>query len=380
MSKKITLLNQVTGPLFIDIANKYAEIYDEVILVTGVIEPTYATLDDKVKIVYKTTYKRNKSYLRILTWLFFFIQTYFYFLFKKQENGEEVLIVSNPPILPFLGSVLFFKRKIKFKVLIYDVYPDALLNFGYLKKTSYIYKFWDKMNKKAYMYADEIITISSVMKKVITRNVESSKIKIIYPWVDTSLIKPIKNDDNWFIEENNISEKKIILYSGNMGLTHDLMTPLKVAKELSETHPDFHFLFIGDGAQKKKLMTYVEKNMLNNVTFLNYQQSNVLPYSFASADFAIVSLSSGAEGLSVPSKTFYSLAAGSAIIAISEKGSEIEQLISKNDCGISIQPNEVSIMRDFLTNTSDLDLEQKKKNSRILSNQFTVANVKYFLK
>tara|TARA_B110000211_G_scaffold233822_1_gene301144 strand:- start:1058 stop:2053 length:996 start_codon:yes stop_codon:yes gene_type:complete len=331
MSKKITLLNQVTGPLFIDIANKYAEIYDEVILVTGVIEPTYATLDDKVKIVYKTTYKRNKSYLRILTWLFFFIQTYFYFLFKKQENGEEVLIVSNPPILPFLGSVLFFKRKIKFKVLIYDVYPDALLNFGYLKKTSYIYKFWDKMNKKAYMYADEIITISSVMKKVITRNVESSKIKIIYPWVDTSLIKPIKNDDNWFIEENNISEKKIILYSGNMGLTHDLMTPLKVAKELSETHPDFHFLFIGDGAQKKKLMTYVEKNMLNNVTFLNYQQSNVLPYSFASADFAIVSLSSGAEGLSVPSKTFYSLAAGSAIIAISEKGSEIEQLISKND-------------------------------------------------
>jgi glycosyltransferase involved in cell wall biosynthesis len=380
MSKKITLLNQVTGPLFIDVANKYAEIYDEVILVTGVIEPTYATLDDKVKIVYKTTYKRNKSYLRILTWLFFFIQTYFYFLFKKQENGEEVLIVSNPPILPFLGNVLFFKRKIKFKVLIYDVYPDALLNFGYLKKTSYIYKFWDKMNKKAYIYADEIITISSVMKKVITRNVESSKIKIIYPWVDTSLIKPIKNDDNWFIEENNISEKKIILYSGNMGLTHDLMTPLKVAKELSETQPDFHFLFIGDGAQKKKLMTYVEKNMLNNVTFLNYQQSNVLPYSFASADFAIVSLSSGAEGLSVPSKTFYSLAAGSAIIAISEKGSEIEQLISKNDCGISIQPNEVSIMRDFLINTSDLDLEQMKKNSRILSKQFTVANVKYFLK
>ena len=89
MSKKITLLNQVTGPLFIDIANKYAEIYDEVILVTGVIEPTYATLDDKVKIVYKTTYKRNKSYLRILTWLFFFIQTYFYFLFKRFFKNKK---------------------------------------------------------------------------------------------------------------------------------------------------------------------------------------------------------------------------------------------------------------------------------------------------
>ena len=128
------------------------------------------------------------------------------------------------------------------------------------------------------------------------------------------------------------------------------------------------------------MLRYKEDNNLSNVTFLPYQDPEVLPFSFGSADFAIVSLSSVAEGLSVPSKTFYSLAAGSAIIAISEKGSEIEQLISKNDCGISIQPNEVSIMRDFLTNTSDLDLEQKKKNSRILSNQFTVANVKYFLK
>jgi glycosyltransferase involved in cell wall biosynthesis len=165
-----------------------------------------------------------------------------------------------------------------------------------------------------------------------------------------------------------------------MGLTHDLMTPLKVAKGLSQTHPNFHFIFVGDGAQKKSLMTYAEQNMLKNVTFLPYQDSIVLPYSFASSDFSIVSLSSGAEGLSVPSKTFYSLAAGSAIIAISEKGSEIEQLISKNDCGISIQPNAVYMMRDFLVNTSDLDLEKKKKNARSLSKQFTVANVKHFVK
>ena len=380
MSRKITLLNQVTGPLFIDIANEYAEIYDEVILVTGIIEPTYSSLNDKVKVIYKITYKRNKSYLRILTWLIFFVQTYFYFLFKKHQDGEEVLIVTNPPILPFLGSDFFSKRKMKFKVLIYDVYPDALSNFGYVKKTSCIYKYWDRMNKKAYKYADELITISSVMKEVISRNVESSKIRIIYPWVNTSFIRPIKKEDNWFIEKNNLSGKKIIFYSGNMGATHDLITPLKVAKELSETHTNFHFLFIGDGVQKKSLITYVEQNKLKNVTFLPYQDSNVLPFSFASADFSIVSLSSGAEGLSVPSKTFYSLAAGSAIIAISERGSEIEKLISKNDCGISIQPNEVYVMRDFIINTSDLDLEKKKKNSRSLSRQFTISNVKQFVK
>jgi len=377
MSKKITLLNQVTGPLFIDIANEYAKKYDEVILITGALEPTYADLDKKVKVIYKIAYKRNKSYQRIFTWLIFYLQTYFYFFLKK--NIDEVLIVTNPPILPFLGSNFFLKRKINFSVLIYDVYPDALSNFGYIKETSFLYKFWDKITKKSYSNAKELITISSVMKKVVSRNISEDKIKVIYPWVDTSFIRPIQKGENWFIEKNNLSTKKVILYSGNMGETHDLLTPLKVAKELSETHKNFHFLFIGDGVQKKRLLDYTDEHNIKNVTFLPYQDASVLPFSFAAADFSIVSLGTGAEGLSVPSKTFYSLAAGAAIIAISEKGSEIEQLISKNNCGVSIEPNKVNLMKDFLINTSELDLEKKKKNARSLSKQFTVKNVKYFL-
>lgn len=290
-----------------------------------------------------------------------------------------MLIVTNPPILPFLGSNFFLKRKINFSVLIYDVYPDALSNFGYIKETSFLYKFWDKITKKSYSNAKELITISSVMKKVVSRNISEDKIKVIYPWVDTSFIRPIQKGENWFIEKNNLSTKKVILYSGNMGETHDLLTPLKVAKELSETHKNFHFLFIGDGVQKKRLLDYTDEHNIKNVTFLPYQDASVLPFSFAAADFSIVSLGTGAEGLSVPSKTFYSLAAGAAIIAISEKGSEIEQLISKNNCGVSIEPNKVNLMKDFLINTSELDLEKKKKNARSLSKQFTVKNVKYFL-
>lgn len=378
MSKKITLLNQVTGPLFIDIANEYAKKYDEVILITGTVESTYTELDDKVKVVYKTAYKRNKSYFRILTWLIFYLQTYIYFFFKRNIN--EVLIVSNPPVLTFLGGDFFLKRNINFSVLIYDVYPDALSNFGYIKETSFIYKYWDKKNKKAYLNATELITISSVMKEIISRNINKDKIKVIYPWVDTSFIKPLTKQENWFIDKNNLSGKKVILYSGNMGVTHDLLTPLKVAKEISKTHKNFHFIYIGNGVQKKKLIKFTEENNLKNVTFLPYQDSDVLPFSFAAADFSIVSLGTGAEGLSVPSKTFYSLAAGSAIIAISEKGSEIQKLITKNNCGVSVEPNEVNLMKEFLINTSEFDLENLKENARNLSEQFTVNNVKYFVK
>ena len=377
MNKKITLFNQVSGPLFIDIANAFLEKYDEVILVTGNIEPTYAQLDDKIKVIRKIKYKRNKTYLRIGTWLIFFLQCLFYLLSRK-EHGR-VLYVTNPPILPFLGVLFSRKKMLNFSVLVYDIYPDCLSNFGYIKPDSLLYTFWEKMNEKCYHLASEVITISSVMKKVIAKSVNEDKIKVIYPWVDTTFIKPIKKNENWFVKKHGLMDKKVILYSGNMGLTHDLITLMEVAKQLQTIKNSFHFLFIGDGAQKEILQMFKKKNNLMNVSFLPYQDPEVLPFSFASADFGIVSLGTGAENLSVPSKTFYFLSAGAVIVAITKSGSEIECLVNENNCGISIQPKDKNKLVQFLLNSKEKDINVNKVNSRVLSKKFTKENAKQFI-
>ena len=378
MDKKIILINQVTGPLFIDIANQYIRKYSEVTLVTGSIEQTYATLNKNIKIVLKQKYNRKKSYLRIFSWIYFFIQTYIYLKFNNTKYNKA-LLVSNPPILPFLGSFFLKKKKIEFDILVYDVYPDTLSNFGYLKINSLLYKFWDNLNVKSFKNANRIITISNVMKQLISRNINLEKIEVIYPWVDSSFIQPLNKKDNWFVNKYNLSEKRVILYSGNMGTTHDLMTPLKAAKKLMKTNPEFHFLYIGDGVQKKELISYKMKNNLRNVTFLPFQKSEVLPYSFSSADFGLVSLGSGAEGLSVPSKTFYFLAAGLTIIAVTEKRSEIDFLVKNNNLGISIEPNKVESLIKFLIETSTKEINYFKKNSRLLSKNFTPLNSEKFI-
>ena len=378
MNKKVVLINQVTGPLFIDIANQYINEYNDVLLITGSIEETYSSLDSKIRIVYKQKYNSKKAHSRIYTWVLFYLQSYIYLLFNK-SNFYKALLVSNPPIIPFLGSFLLKRKNIKFDILIYDVYPDTLSNFGYLKNNSLIYQFWDNLNVKSFKNANRIITISNVMKQLISRNVNIEKIEVIYPWVDTSFIQPLPKKDNWFVKKYNLLEKRVILYSGNMGATHDLMTPLKAAKKLMKTNPEFHFLYVGDGVQKKALISYKLKNNLLNVTFLPYQKSEALPYSFTSADFGIVSLGTGAEGLSVPSKTFYFLASGSTIIAITEKGSEIDFLVNDNNCGVSIQPNNVDSLIKFLTKTTIKEINSYKKNSRLLSENFTPLNAEKFI-
>jgi glycosyltransferase involved in cell wall biosynthesis len=378
MNKRIILINQATGPLFIDMANEYVKKYIDVTLITGKVMPTYAELDPKINVVFKKKYNNLKNSSRVYTWLVFFFQSLFYILFRRKI--DKVLFVSNPPMLPFIGVFLSSIKKFKYDVLVYDIYPDALLNFGYVTEKSIIYRFWERMNEKTYKYANRIFTISEFMKKVISRRAKEKEIEVVYPWVDTSFIVPKNKSENWFIEKHNLLDKKVVLYSGNMGITHDLMVVLQAAKVLLEKKDErFQFLFIGDGVQLKDLMSFKKDNLLENVSFLPYQDADVLPFSFTSADFGIVSLGTGAEGLSVPSKMFYLLAAGCSVISISDKGSEIEYLVNKNDLGISIEPGKVNDLVNFLVSTNEAELIKAKTNSRNLSYSFTLKNAKKFL-
>ena len=72
------------------------------------------------------------------------------------------------------------------------------------------------------------------MKENLEKKVKSKEIKVVYPWTDTSFIKPICKNENWFLAQNKLIDKRVVLYSGNMGITHDLITVLKVAKKLPQ--------------------------------------------------------------------------------------------------------------------------------------------------
>jgi glycosyltransferase involved in cell wall biosynthesis len=373
--KEIILINQVCGPMFVDIANQFIKSNLKVTLLTGEIQFTHSLLDEEVQVIRLKSYNRENTFYRLLTWIIFTIQSFFFLSFKKKYS--RVLFCSNPPFLPLLVS-LIKKKNLQIEILIYDIYPDILLNFGYISKKSMLYKLWLSFNKKSFETAYRIIVISEGMKKILLSHGGNLNIDIIYPWVDTDYIKPIKTK-NWFVKKNNLQEKTIILYSGNMGKTHSLLTLLKAAKILNLKNKKFHFLFIGDGSEKEFLVKYVKTNDLQNVSFLPYQEKEVLPYSFASASYGVVSLSEGFESMSLPSKTFYYLSAGSAIISICKQGSDLESLVKYNGCGFSINPNNHSGLVNKLIKINDDNLLEFRKKSRSLSFKFTKANAREFI-
>jgi len=184
--------------------------------------------------------------------------------------------------------------------LVYDVYPDVLTEFKLLNKGSLIIKLWQKANRKVYAKADQLFTISEGMKSCMEQYSGDHTIQVVPVWTDNQFLKPIAKCENPFVIKQGLEDKFIILYSGNLGYTHDLDVIIEIAAQVRR--PDLFFLIIGEGEKKSQLQQKISDYGLSNCRILPWQHVEILPYSLASPDLGIVSLGKGASLLSVPVK------------------------------------------------------------------------------
>ncbi len=130
------------------------------------------------------------------------------------------------------------------------------------------------------------------------------------------------------------------MYSGNLGLTHDLGTILTAARRMRAC-AGVHFMIVGAGPQWKDLAESIAVHGDANITLQPLQPEDVLPYSLSCAEIALVSLEKGMEGISMPSKTYYSMAAGSAIIGLCPERSDLAYVLNAHSCGLRVEPGDV---------------------------------------
>ncbi|MBL7889146.1 MAG: glycosyltransferase family 4 protein [Bacteroidia bacterium] len=377
MSKgRYIFIVQVTRQLLIDIINAFVKEGAEIELVTGSVEPNYATLDSRVKIKYFNRYDNTSTFKRMFTWSVFTFFTFFYVLFRSRK--KELILISTPPFIFFIGS--FFKRirGHKYHLIIWDLYPDVLVNFGVAKKESFIIRTWSNMNRRCFDNSDSLFTLGKHLQDAV-KAYTSKEVVIIPNWVNADFVKPVGRSENPFVKAHGLEEKLVVMYSGNMGLTHDIES-IVMAAELLKANARIHFVLIGDGAKRAKVETMVKDKSLVNVLMLPYQDKEMLPYSLTSADIGVVTLSQGAESISVPSKTYYTLAAGSAVLALAAKESELGILVEEYKCGKVFDNATAQEIADYiLLQLEDrYGLEQLKKNARAASFDFTPANANVY--
>jgi len=272
---------------------------------------------------------------------------------------------------------LFFKNN--YSLLIYDVYPDALYEMGVISAKSPIIRSWERANKKVFKKAKGIITITEGMKNALSKYTRANSIEVIPIWTDNNYLKPLKKEENSFIKDNGLEGKFIVLYSGNLGLAHDVEVIINLAMIID--NPVVKFVIIGDGEKKDKLARMIHENNLKNCLLLPFQSPDVLPFSLAAADVAIVTLAKNASLLAVPSKTYNLMSVGAPIMCMADKNSELANLVRKYEIGECYQSHQHKEMKHFIEKLIDNKqiIEQYRNNSINASKNYGLQNVNRFI-
>jgi len=206
----ILLVNQHTVPVFIDIVNAFARTGEPVKLITGRVEEGGAKIADNVQLIESISYRRSSSVSRLLSWIVFTMHYSLYLLVMRKPR--MILVVSNPPLAPLITGFICKYREIAFSVLIYDLYPEALVQANFITEGNFVFRYWQRLNRKLLPLAKQIFTLSNSMKKALSGYTNSSTITVIHNWADISYIKPVPKQFNSFFQWHALQNKVIVLY------------------------------------------------------------------------------------------------------------------------------------------------------------------------
>lgn len=287
-----------------------------------------------------------------------------WYLLVNSRKYDAVILTTAPPFLSIVGCLANLIFKLDYICLVYDLYPDVVVELGVISQHNAIAKLWNLINGVIWQQSKEIVVLSETMKqRIIAQHPAiANKISVIHNWADPGWIKPIPKQENWFAQQYQIQDKFTVLYSGNLGHCHDMDTILNAAKLLRGK--PVQFVFIGAGAKYQQCQDTVAEFELNNCLFLPYQDRANLPYSLTACDLALVSIAPGLEGVVAPSKVYGILAAGKAIAAVCESHSYLRSIIDNAHCGMAIDNHDSQKLAEFIiTLVTNPDLANSMGNA-----------------
>ena len=252
------------------------------------------------------------------------------FLLPRQD---VVVCLTSPPFIGIAGRLAKLFRRSATVQYEMDVYPDIAIALGALKPGTIPARLLDGLHRHLLRHADHIVVLGRCMRQVIAaKGIPESRIALVTPWADADEIDPVPRAENPFRNTHNLADKFVVMYSGNLGLGHDVTTICQAMQQLA-SDPRIAFVFIGAGKRMSEVQSFIQQHNLPSPLFLEYQPRAALSQTLSDADAHLITQAPGTAGLIVPSKFYGILAAGRPALYVGPENTEIALAIREHKLG-----------------------------------------------
>jgi colanic acid biosynthesis glycosyl transferase WcaI len=281
-----------------------------------------------------SSFGKNSLPIRILGAISFALQSMIVGVTRRRIDC--VFVSTAPPTGAAVACILAGIYRARMTYWVHDVNPDQAVALELLPSNHLLVKTGRVISRWVLGRADRIIVLDDAMlERIVANGAKPSSTRVLPPWPHDDLLSPIPRSRDTFRSKLNCQESFLVMYSGNLGISHSLDTLFKAAK-LLRTHPEIKFAIIGQGAGMELVRAQILEENLTNVTLLPYQPAEKLAESLSAADLHVVVTHDELVGILHPCKAYSALAVERPILSIGPLHSPISSLVNEHSLGWSV--------------------------------------------
>ena len=300
---------------------------------------------DGIEVIRVWSYMASNSGFikRVVDYFSFSFMAFWVGLFQK----HDIVIATSPQF--FTTWAAWGISKIRKKPWIFelrDLWPESIRTVGAMKQER-ILDWLEKIELGLYRDADKVVAVTDAFKSnLIQRGIDPEKIEVVTNGSNIDLFFP-REKDHSLLQSLNLENKFIIGYIGTHGMAHSLDFIVQSISKIND--PDIHFLFIGDGHMKSKIVEMASTLSLKNIIFLDPIAKEEVPRYLSIIDVSLAPLiKSDTFKTVIPSKIFEASAMQKPTLLGVE--GQAQEIIEQYVAGICFKPeNEEDFIEKVLT-------------------------------
>jgi colanic acid biosynthesis glycosyl transferase WcaI len=285
---------------------------------------------------------------KALKQLWFYLACIPLLLFRR--SPELYVTQTNPPLVVPLVALAALAHRRPLVIIAQDIYPEVLFAHGMAKADGLWGRFLSMIFGWAYRRAVKVVALGEVMaRRLSSKGVDERHIAVISNWA-TGELSIDRSEANKLRQDWHLEGHFVILYSGNVGIAHDVETPIAALRILLTHSMNIRLVVIGNGSRLADARRAAkEAGVLHAVQCHAPVPGAALPQTFGVAHVAMVTLREGFDGLVMPSKLLGYMARGLPTIYVGPY-SDVEQVLNKSGGGLCVRNGDAEgLCREILT-------------------------------
>ena len=200
--------------------------------------------------------------------------------------------------------------------------------------------YYIQLERRLLAQSDLIIPISNDFLPLLREwGTPPARTQVIPNWAPLENLPVLPKANPWSIRHG-LDAKKLVLYTGTLGMKHDPNLILQLAISL-QSDPSTCVMVASQGPGADWLRERKAALGLDNLLLTGYQPTEQLPEMLAAADILVSVLEKEAGVFSVPSKVLAYLCARRALLLAVPAANLAARIVSENQAGLVVTPGDI---------------------------------------